>query len=247
VRSSVRRRVRSLLGAAVVALVVSGNVAAATCVVHAKVCETLVIQASGPLTVYVQALSCIAGAGLSWDVRVTDGSRSVHVPVEDTPSLVPGRKVKVPSAGRWKLVVRMSNASPEPRCVSGESSTDPVTVLGVPTTPRPTPRPTPEPRPQRTPGPSSPLAVAPTASSPSSSGSPRPSASAAAAVRLPVAVPPYEGGDVSPEGGGGSGDDGPLAVLVFYALGIGGIELIALAIRRELKMRRRSRTPEAGA
>jgi hypothetical protein len=221
---------------------VSGNVAATTCVIHVKVCETLVIQASGPLTVYVEALSCIAGSGLSWDVTVTDGSRKVHVPADGSPSVVPGRKVNVPRAGRWWLDVRMSNTDPDARCVRGESSTDPVTVSGVPATPRPTPHPTSEPPSKAAPA-SPDQAAAPPAASPPSSGSPGPSASGGAAVRLLVTGPPLEGGDLSPEG---AGDGSPLIVLAFFAMGAGGMELIALAIRRELKMRRRSATPESG-
>jgi hypothetical protein len=230
---------------------VSANVAATTCVVHAKVCETLVIQASGPLAVYVQALSCIAGSGLSWDVRVINGTHAVDVPSDDAPSLVPGRKVKVPFAGRWKLEVQMSNTDPDARCVRGENSTDPVTVLGVSATPRPTPRPTLEPRSQPTPSPSTAPSTAPSpgpiASAPANSGSPEPSASGAAAVGLPVSFPPFEGGDLLPEGAAGSGESSPLIVLAFFALGVGGIELIAYAIRRELKMRRRrSAAPHSG-
>lgn len=241
------RRVRGVLGATVVGLVLSSNVAATDCVIHTKVCETLVIQAAGPLTVYVQALSCIAGSGLSWDVRVTNGSHVVHVPADDGPSLVPGRKVEVPFAARWKLDVRMSNTNPDARCVRGESSTDPVTVLGVSATPPPTPRPTPGPRSQPPPGPSLASTLGPTASSPPSSGSPEPSASRAPAVGLPVTFPPFDGGDGSPEGAAGSGETSPLIVLAFFGLGAGGFELIAYAIRRELKMRRRSSRPETGA
>jgi hypothetical protein len=227
--------------------VLSANVAATDCVIHTKVCETLVIQAAGPLTVFVQALSCIAGSGLSWDVRVINGSHVVRVPADDGPSVVPGRKVKVPFAGRWKLDVRMSNTDPDARCVRGESSTDPVTVLDVSATPRPTPRPTAEPRSQPATGPSLAPTLGPTASSPSSSGSPEPSASGAAAVGLPVTFPPFDGGDLLPEDPAGSGESSPLIVLVFFGLGAGGIELIAYAIRRELKMRRRSSRPESGA
>jgi len=57
------------------------------------VCQTLVIRATGPLRVYVQALSCIAASSLTWNVTVTDGSSRVRVPVEDAPKLVPGRQV----------------------------------------------------------------------------------------------------------------------------------------------------------
>jgi hypothetical protein len=245
VRSSVGRRVRGLLGATVVALVVSGNVAATTCVIHAEVCQTLVIQASGPLTVYVQALSCIAGAGLSWDVRVTDGSRVVHVPIADSPSLVPGRTLKVPSAGRWWLDVRMSNTDPDARCVRGETSTDPVTVKGgVSATPQPTPRATPKPEPRPTPAPGPTKASVQSASAPAGSGSPEPSASGDTAFGLPV--PPFGGVDLPPGGSEGSGEGSPLIVLAFFGMAVGGIELIAYAIRRELKMRRRSATPGSG-
>lgn len=245
VRPHLGRRVRGVLEATIIGLVVSGNVAATSCVIHTKVCETLVIQAAGPLRVYVQALSCIAESGLSWDVRVTDGSRVLHVPVADSPSLVPGRKVTVPSAGRWWLDVRMTNTDPDARCVRGETSTDPVTVLGVSATPRPTPRPTPNPQPRAT------LAPPPTKASvqsslvPSSSGSPELSASGGTAIGLQV--PPFEGGDLSPGGAGGSGEGSPLIVLAFFGMGLGGIELIAYAIRRELKTRRRSASPGSGA
>jgi hypothetical protein len=225
---------------------VSGNVAAATCVIHPRVCETLVIQASGPLTVYVQALSCIAASGLSWDVTVTDGSSTVHVPADGSPSVVPGRKVNVPHAGRWWLDVRISNSDPDARCVRGETATDPVTVSGVPATPRPTPRPTPEPPSTTGPAPTPAKASVPIASSPPSSGSPGPSASGGAAVGLQVPGPRFGGGELSPEGAGGSGEASPLIVLALFGLGAGGIELVALAIRRELKMRRRSATPESG-
>src|SRR2546422_7461501 len=95
VHPHVRRRVRDLFGAVVVALAASGNVAAAPCVIHPKGCETLVIQPSGPLTVNVQALSCIAASRISWDVPVTNGSFLVHVPVAESPSVVPGRRVQV--------------------------------------------------------------------------------------------------------------------------------------------------------
>jgi hypothetical protein len=239
VRPHLGRRVRALLGATLVGLAVSGNVAAASCVIHPRVCETLVIQASGPLTVYVQALSCIAASGLSWDVRVTDGSRTVHVPADGSPSVVPGRKVNVPRAGRWWLDVRMSNTDPDARCVRGESSTDPVTVSGVRATPRLTPRPTPEPPSTTAPGPSPTRASVPTASSAPSSGSPGPSASGGAAVGLQVPGLQFGGGELSPEGAGGSGEASPLIILALFGLGAGGLELVGLAIRRELKMRRR--------
>jgi hypothetical protein len=238
VRPHPSRRISSLFGASLAALALSGNVAATSCVIHTTVCQTLVIQASGPLRVYVQALSCIAGSGLGWDARVTDGSRVVHVPIADSPSLVPGRTLKVPSAGRWWLDVRMSNSDPDARCVRGETSTDPVTVKGgVSATPRPTPRATPKPQPRLTPAPAPTKASVQSASTPASSGSPEPSASVGTAFGL--AVPPFGGGDLSPGGAGGSGEGSPLIVLAFFGMAVGGIELIAYAIRRELRMRRR--------
>jgi hypothetical protein len=237
VRLHLGRRVRGVLGATLVGLIVSGNVAATSCVIHTTVCQTLVIKPSGPLRVYVQALSCIAGSGLSWDVRVTDGSRVVHVPVADSPSLVPGRTVNVPSAGRWRLDVRMSNTDPDARCVRGETSPDPVTVKGVAATPRPTPRATPKPRLRPSPAPPPTKATVESASAPSTSGSPEPSASEGIAIGLPV--PEFGGGDLSPGAADGSGEWSPLLVLAFFGMAVGGIELIAYAIRRELKMRRR--------
>jgi len=258
VRPHLRPRVRDVLGAVVVGLAMSGNVAATTCVTHTEVCQTLVIQASGPLTVYVQALSCIAASGISWDARVTNGSRVVHVPVDDSPSVVPGRTVKLPTAGRWWLVVRMSNTDPNGRCVQGESSTDPVAVRGVSATPQPTPRPTPRPRPepasQTASGPPSSQPSGLTGASPSTSGSPEPSASGEVAGGLSLGSPPDEGGDVLPDEGGDvfpggtpeSGQVNPLLVAALFALGVGGIELVAYAIRRELKSRRRSVRPDSG-
>jgi len=228
--------------------------AASTCVTHTTVCQTLVIQAWGPLTVYVQALSCIAASGISWDVRVTNGSRVVHVTVGDSPSLVPGRTVKVPSSGRWWLVVRMSNTDPNGRCVQGQTSTDPVTVRGVSATPRPTPRPTPTPAPQTAPGVPSSQPSAITAASPSTSGPPEPSASGEVAGEVSLGSPPNEGGDVPPDEGGDlfgqapkePREVNPLLVAALFALGVGGIELVALAIRRELKSRRRSGNSDSG-
>ena len=245
------RRVRGLIGATTVGLVLSANVAATDCVVHSKVCQTLVIQASGPLRAYVQVLGCISGAGLTWDVRVTDGSHVVHVPMGDSPSLVPGRTVAVPAAGRWWLDVRMSNADQAARCMRGESTTDPVTVPGIAATPRPTPHPTPRPAPVPQPASSpalvpSPFAARSPAFSASTSSSPESSASVGSAIGLSGSVPPFGGGDVSPEGAGGSGEGSPLLVLALFGIGLGGVELIAYAIRRELRMRRRSATPGSG-
>jgi hypothetical protein len=246
VRPSLRRLIRGVVGATVLAIVVSGNVAAADCTTHTRVCETLAIEASGPLRVNVQATSCIAGSGLGWDVTVTDGRRVVHVPVGDSPSLVPGREVKVPAAGRWRLEVRMFNADPDARCVRGESSTDAVRVQGVSSTPRATPRPTnaqpaPTPAPAVAPG-ASDAAEAPSAS-PSSSVAP-PSAPGGVALLPPGPLPPPDGGDAAPSGPEGSREINPLVVLAIFVLGVGGIELIVFAIRRELKMRRRSASPE---
>jgi hypothetical protein len=237
VRPHPSRHVGSLFVASLAALALSSNVAATSCVIHTTVCQTLVINPSGPLRVYVQALSCIAGSGLSWDVRVTNGSRVIHVPIADSPSLVPGRKVNVPSAGRWWLDVRMSNTDPDARCIRGETSTDPVTVEGVAATPRPAPRATPKPRLRPTPAPPPTKGSVQSASAPSSSGSPEASASEGMAIGLPV--PEFGGGDLSPGAADGSGEGSPLLVLAFFGMAVGGIELIAYAIRRELKMRRR--------
>jgi hypothetical protein len=59
-------------------------------------------------------------------------------------------------------------------------------------------------------------------------------------------VPPFEGDSTSPEVTGGFGDAGPLGVLVIFAVGLAGIELIAFAIRRELRLRKGSVSPESG-
>ena len=240
-------RFLGLLGITAAALALSGNAAASTCTIHTRLCQTLVIQAAGPLRVYVQAISCISGSGLSWDVRVTDGSRIVHVPIGDSPSVVPGRQVGVPSAGRWRLEVRVSNTDPEARCVRGETSTDPVTVVGMSGSPRPTPRPTarPTPAPDAAATPSS-----STASSPAEA--PVPAASSATGPVAPGAslpdeggvLPPFDEGDLPPEDAGGSGEFNPLLVVALFATGVGGVELILYAIRRELKMRRQSGQPD---
>jgi hypothetical protein len=237
VRSPFGRRVRDLFGITIVALAVSGNASAATCVTHAEVCQTLVIQATGPLRVYVQALSCIAASGLSWDVRVTDGSDSVRVPTESSPTLVPGRQVGLPHAGRWWLDVRLSNTDPDARCVQGESTSDRVTVKGVSTNPTPaaqTPRPasgrqqSPPPEPGR-------KAAVLTAQS---SSVPEPSPSAITALNPATLVPPSEGDDSLPQTPAGSGGGSPLVVLILFAFGVAGVELAAFAIRRELRFRR---------
>ena len=79
----------------------------------------------------------------------------------------------------------------------------------------------------------------PPGSSGSSSASPGPSASGETTIGLPGPVPPFDGGDLSPGGAGGFGEGNPLILLAFFAMGVGGIELIAYAIRRELRLRRR--------
>jgi hypothetical protein len=77
------------------------------------------------------------------------------------------------------------------------------------------------------------------------SGSPGTSASGRTALILPAVLPPIEGDDTSPEGTGGFGGAGPLGVLAVFAIGVAGIELIAFAIRRELRLRKRSATAES--
>jgi hypothetical protein len=67
-----------------------------------------------------------------------------------------------------------------------------------------------------------------------------------AAVGLQAPGPRFGGGELSPEGAGGSGEASPLIILALFGLGAAGIELVTLAIRRELKMRRRSATPDSG-
>ena len=240
VRSPFSRRVRDLFGITVVALAFSGNASAATCVTHAEACQTLVIQATGPLRVYVQALSCIAASGLSWDVRVTDGSDSVRVPTESSPTLVPGRQISVPHAGRWWLDVRLSNSDPDARCVQGESTSGRVTVKGVS---NPTPAP-------RTPGPASGRQQAPTSAASAgpdrkaavltaqSSGAAEPSPSAITALNPATLVPPSGGDDSLPQTPAGSGGGSPLVVLILFAFGVAGVELAAFAIRREIRLRK---------
>jgi hypothetical protein len=250
VRSRLGRRVRGLFGIAIIALAVSGTASAATCVTHANPCQTLVIQAVGPLKVHVQVLSCIAASGLSWVVRVTNGSDAVRVPTESSPALVPGRDVRLPHSGRWWLDVRVSNADPNGRCVQGESKSDPVSVVGPTATPRPAPAPRATPRP--TPKPAASPTGEPTSPSPSPSSSvtegvlsaqagssPGPSGSGLAAAQpSPLLLPP-EVDNTLPEADTGFGGVSPLFVLVFFVLGVAGVELAVFAIRREIRLRRK--------
>ena len=126
-------------------------------------------------------------------VRVTDGSDSVRVPTESSPTLVPGRQISVPHAGRWWLDVRLSNSDPDARCVQGESTSGRVTVKGVSTNPTPAPR---------TPGPASGRQQAPTSAASAGpgrkaavltaqgSGAAEPSPSAITALNPATLVPP---------------------------------------------------------
>ena len=235
------RRVRDLFGITVVALAFSGNASAATCVTHAEACQTLVIQATGPLRVYVQALSCIAASGLSWDVRVTDGSDSVRVPTESSPTLVPGRQISVPHAGRWWLDVRLSNSDPDARCVQGDSRSDRVTVRGVSTNPTPAPQ-TPRPASGRQEALTSAASAGPgrkaAVLTAQSSGAAEPSPSAITALNPATLVPPSGGDDSLPQTPAGSGGGSPLVVLILFAFGVAGVELAAFAIRREIRLRK---------
>ena len=245
VSSPAGKGVLGLLGATFVALGLSSIAAAAPCANPPRVCQTLVIRATGPLRVYVQALSCIAAPGLTWNVTVTDGSSRVRVPVEDAPKLVPGRQVKVPHAGRWRLDVRATSSDRHGQCGGGETVSGFVAVRG-PDTSQPTtgPRPRPQPNPQAAQTPlSTPI---PTGRVDSARSSPSPEPSAVGNVAIPASplapaseADPASLADGALQQGAGPAGGSPLGLLFLFILGVAGIELIVYAIRRELRLHRR--------
>jgi hypothetical protein len=65
-------------------------------------------------------------------------------------------------------------------------------------------------------------------------------------VISPPTFPPFDPGTALPYGDTGSGGDIPIALLVLFALGVVGVELVAFAIRRELRIRKRAPASDSG-